>query len=89
MTQAATWAKDKIVANPWKAAIVSLLLTGGGGGTFAYWETIHAYIMLPERVARLEVIMKNDIERRVTSGEMTIREALDLMFPTMDTTDGG
>ena len=81
-------AKDKIVANPWKAAIISLVLTGGGG-TFAYWEAIHSIMMLPERVDRLERVMKNDLERRVTSGEMSIREALDLMFPTADTTDGG
>lgn len=82
-------AKEKIVANPWKAAIVSLVLTGGGGGTFAYWEAIHSIAMLPERVDRLERVMKNDLERRVTSGEMSIREALDLMFPTTDTSDGG
>lgn len=89
MNQVVEKAKAKIVANPWKAAIVSLVLTGGGGGTFAYWEAIHSLIMLPERVDRLERVMKNDIERRVESGEMSIREALDLMFPTADTTYGG
>ncbi len=76
-----------VKANPIKSAIAALILSGGATGG-ANYDYIISWITLPEKVARIERYMKADIKNRVESGDMTIREALDLMFPS-DTADGG